>query len=71
MRTAPAHASTPAGHLTSSSGHLHAAGPPIVSGLSICTHDHDQRQRSLHGLALTRRHYPVGLTAAKPFRSPI
>ena len=43
----------------------------VVSGLFICTQDHDQRQRCLRGLPLTERYYPVGLTAAKPFRSPI
>ena len=42
----------------------------VVSGLFICTQDHDQRQRCLRGLPLTERYYPVGLTAAKPFRSP-
>ena len=41
----------------------------VVSGLFICTQDHDQRQRCLRGLPLTERYYPVGLTAAKPFRS--
>jgi hypothetical protein len=42
----------------------------VVSGLFICTQDHDQRQRCLRGLPLTEHYYPVGLTAAKPFRSP-
>jgi hypothetical protein len=41
-----------------------------VSGQFICTQDHDQRQRSLRGLAFTGRDYTVGLTAAKPFSLP-
>jgi hypothetical protein len=54
--------------------HAHAIADALtaqVLAAYLSPQDHDQRQRSLRGLTLTERDYPVGLTTAKPFRSPI